>query len=507
MTDSKQTIFDRLVAHFREATLLQTAADTLEWDERTGMPIEAGEYRASQVTLLRGMVHSRRTDPQVGEWLSTLADWDLASDLETTVGTTIARMRHDYERDCRLPQQLVEALANATVRGQQAWDRARQADRFADFVPALQQIVALKREAAGCLAHDGQTLYEALLDEYEPGAKVADLKKMFSDLREQLVDLLQTLQDAPRKPPLEILQREYPLGTQRTFSRLVAERVGYDFQRGRLDETSHPFCTSLGPDDCRILTRYHENWFPAGLFGTLHEAGHGMYDQGLNREWYGLPPGSFVSLGIHESQSRLWENLVGRSKGFWDFFYPLLHEAFPVALEDVTREQFHFAVNSVQPSLIRVEADEATYNLHIIVRFELEQALLAGELEVSELPAAWNAQYEEVLGIKPATDAMGVLQDVHWSAGLIGYFPTYTLGNLYAAELYQAAERELGSLQQMFAEGEFVPLLRWLREKIHRHGRTFAPADLIRRATGVEPSGQPLIDSLRSRYLPLYGIS
>lgn len=498
--------FQKLVDHTRETSLLLATADALEWDERTGMPRAGGEFRADQVTLIRGMVHRRNTDALLGEWLDTLSEWESAADPHSDIGATVQRMREDFRRDCRLPQQLIESLARATVRGQQQWDAARGADNFALFLPSLQEIIGLKREAAAALALEGQTPYDALLDEYEPAARAGELGKVFADLRRELVQLIGQLRDAPRQPKLSILQREYPIDAQRQLSAMAAEAVGFDFDRGRLDETSHPFCTNLGPDDCRILTRYERNWLPGGLYGTLHEAGHGMYEQGLRSDWYGLPPGSFVSLGIHESQSRLWENLVGRSRAFWEFFFPRLRKYFPSVADDVSLDDFHHAVNAVRPSLIRVEADEATYNLHVIVRFELEQQLLDGSLDPKDLPGAWNDRYAADIGIAPPSDADGVLQDVHWSAGLVGYFPTYTLGNLYAAQLFEAAGNDLGDLDGMFAAGEFVPLLDWLRQHVHRHGRCFAPAELVERATGRPPESAPLIRSMRQRYAPLYGI-
>lgn len=505
MSNSFQQQFDNLLAHIRETTLLQTAADALEWDERTGMPICAGDYRAEQVTLLRGMVHKRRTDKYLGDQIDSLASWDQAADKTSDIGATVSRLREDFQRDSLLPQDLVEALSRATVRGQQIWDRARREDNYKIFEPALAEILNLKRRQAECLVKTGQTLYDALLDEYEPGAKTQDLKSIFSSLRDQLVELIKKTQQAPRQPDIDILRRRYPIEQQKLISRHAAELVGFDFKRGRLDETSHPFCTNLGPDDCRILTRYEENWFPGGLFGTLHEAGHGMYDQGLRTNWYGLPPGTFVSLGIHESQSRLWENLVGRSHSFWKHYFPKVKSAFPEALGDVTLEDFHFALNSVQPSLIRVEADEATYNLHVIVRFELEQALIAEEITTPDLPDAWNQRYQDVVGVVAPSAADGVLQDVHWSAGLIGYFPTYSLGNIYAAQLFDAANQQLGDLDSMFAEGQFGPLLEWLQTKVHRFGRNLDPADLIQQATGNPPSSEPLLRSLELRYSQLYG--
>jgi len=286
----------------------------------------------------------------------------------------------------------------------------------------------------------------------------------------------------------------------------VAEKIGFDFDRGRLDETSHPFCTTLGPNDCRILTRYDPHWIPSGLFGTLHEAGHGMYEQGLRADWFGLPPGAYVSLGIHESQSRLWENQVGRSRPFWQWLFGQTQQAFAPQLDDVSIDTFHFAVNAIKPSLIRVEADEATYNLHIIIRFDLERQLVEGTLSVDDLPDAWNSRYQSDLGVCPSSAAEGVLQDVHWSAGLFGYFPTYTLGNLAAAQLFDAAQKQIGDLDQMLMRGEFRPLLDWLRERIHYFGKCYSGAELVERATGSPLSADSLIAYLKSKLQPLYGI-
>ncbi|WP_153559445.1 carboxypeptidase M32 [Roseimaritima sediminicola] len=496
--------FSALRKHFHEVALLSSTADALEWDERTGLPSAAGQYRAAQVTLLRGMVHRRKTDPLVGEHLGHLADSPLAADPESDEGATVRRLQEDYRREQKLPVRLVEALAEATVLGQQKWDAARRADDFDAFLPALQQMLALKCEAADHLRASGQSRYDALMEEFEPGASTVEIAAVFAELRARLVPLVQAISEASRQPDVDLLRREFPIDQQRAFSRFAAQTIGFDFTRGRLDETSHPFCTSLGPDDSRILTRYEPNWFPTGLFGTLHEAGHGIYEQGLRADWYGLPPGSYVSLGIHESQSRLWENLVGRSLAFWRYLFPHAQQAFPSSLGDASLEQMHFAVNAVRPSLIRVEADEATYNLHVIIRFELEQQLVSGELAAEDLPEAWNARYREFLGVESPTAADGVLQDVHWSAGLFGYFPTYALGNLCAAQLFEAATDQLGDIDRAFADGDTGELLQWLRTRIHRPGRVFDPAELIQRATGKPLSSDPLIKSLTDRYTPLY---
>ncbi|MEX0824990.1 MAG: carboxypeptidase M32 [Pirellulaceae bacterium] len=502
MTD--QETFDWLRSHFCEIALLQSTADALEWDERTGMPSAAGSYRAEQVTLLRGMIHQRRIASRVGESLDALRQSELVADPSSDQASTIERLHEDYSRDVRLPQSLVESLARATVIGQQAWDAARKADEFAIFRPALETMIRLKRETASHLQNEDQSAYDALLHEFEPEASADRLRVVFAELREQLVPLVQEIAAATHQPDVRLMQRSFPVADQRCFSRFAAEKIGFDFERGRLDETSHPFCTNLGPDDCRILSRYEERWFPGGLFGTLHEAGHGLYEQGLRREWYGLPPGSFCSLGIHESQSRLWENLVGRSHAFWRFLFPHARKVFPTAFADATVDSVHFAVNAVRPSLIRVEADEATYNLHVIIRFELEQQLIGGELSVDDLPDAWDAAYQATLGVQAPSAADGVLQDVHWSAGLFGYFPTYTLGNIYAAQLFAAAEKEIGGLEDQFAQGSFGELLHWLREHVHHVGRRYRPEELIQQATGEATHSQALMASLRNRYEELY---
>ncbi|MCG8648509.1 MAG: carboxypeptidase M32 [Pirellulales bacterium] len=497
--------FESICQHARQAMLLHSTADALEWDERTGMPVAAGEYRAQQVATLRASVHRLRTDDAYGDDLQRLAEDVQDEDPHGDVSACVLGLLRDWRRDRKLPTDLVQKISVATVRGQQNWDTARQDDDYAMFRPALEDIVDLKREAGQRMAEGtDHSAYEALMDEYEPGAKVGQLQSMFDSVRTPLVDLIAAVREAPKQPAGEVLTKVFSMDSQRDFSHRVADSIGFDFERGRLDETSHPFCTTLGPHDCRILTRYDPHWLPAGLFGTMHEAGHGMYEQGLRTEWFGLPPGSYVSLGIHESQSRLWENQVGRSRSFWQWLYPQAQQTFTPELDDVSLETFYFAVNTVLPSLIRVEADEATYNLHIIIRFDLERQLIDGTLPLADLPEAWNNRYESDLGIRPPCDAQGVLQDVHWSAGLFGYFPTYTIGNLAAAQLFDAACKQLGDLDEAFSQGEFRPLLIWLREHVHYYGRCYSGAELVRRATGRELSADSLIRYLKGKLEPLY---
>jgi carboxypeptidase Taq len=325
-------------------------------------------------------------------------------------------------------------------------------------------------------------------------------------VREELVPLVKAIGESHKKAPVELLKRKFPIVAQESFGKEAAAKIGFNFKRGRLDVTHHPFCSGMGPHDCRLTTRYDEAFFPSGFFSILHEAGHGMYDQGQRPDQYGLPPGTYSSLGIHESQSRMWENLVGRSRAFWDYFYARAQVAFPQALSDVPASQFLFAINDVRPSLIRVEADEATYNLHIIVRFELEQALLSGDLPTADLPGAWTDNYEEYLGIRPPNDADGCLQDVHWSAGLIGYFPTYTLGNLYASQFFAAADKEIGGLIGAFAQGDFAGLLSWLRRQIHERGQCYTATELCQKITGKPLAHTDLIAHLRGKFGELYAL-
>ncbi len=500
-------LFLRAITQAREATLLQTVADTLEWDERTGMPKAGGEYRANQVSMLRGMVHRMRTDAWYGESLQTLADQLHDVEPQSDVARTVRGLFRDWNRNRLLPDDLVEKTSRATVIGQQRWDAARRSDDFAVFRDTLDEIIKLKREAGERIA-DGtdRSPYEALLDEYEPGARVERLNRVFRELRAPLVALIESLRDAPKQPDRTLLMRDYPIEAQRKLSRFVAQHVGFNFDAGRLDETSHPFCTTLGPNDVRILTRYEKNWLPSGLLGTLHEAGHGMYEQGMRPEWFGLPPGSYCSLGVHESQSRLWENQVGRSRAFWKWLLPEASSFLSPVLDGVSVDDFHFAINEVRPSLIRVEADEATYNLHIIIRFDLEQQLIDGQLPVDDLPEAWTTRYQSDLGISPPSDADGVLQDVHWSAGLIGYFPTYTLGNLASAQLYDAANHSLGGIPALLERGEFLPLLEWLRENVHRQGQYESGELLIEQASGKPLGASSLMGYLSEKLRRLYGL-
>lgn len=504
---NKTNQFEFVCDTAKQAALLTSAADTLEWDERTGMPSNAGEYRAEQVSCLRGLAHQRLTDNRYQDQLETLHQrLDLRTDSEYEV-ITVAQLYRDLQRNNKLSTDLVKKIASSTVRGQQLWDASRKSNQFSSFKPILNEIIQLKREV-GDLLSDGseKSRYESLLDEYEPNASIDQIDKLFAELRPPLVDLVQRIEASKKQPNPNLFRQDLPLDQQRRLSMGVAQAIGFDFDRGRLDETSHPFCTTLGPHDCRILTRYDSYDLGTGLFGTMHEAGHGMYEQGLNTEHFGLPLGSYTSLGIHESQSRMWENQVGRSYAFWQWVTPRLKDLFPSQYADVSAKELHFAANEVRPSLIRVEADEATYNLHIIIRYELEKQLIQGELDIDDLREAWNSRYQDDLGVTISQDRDGVLQDVHWSAGLFGYFPTYTIGNLIAAQLYSEAENSIDSLDEKISQGRFDDLLEWNRSRVHYHGRFKNSEEIVRHATGKSLSPNYLVSYLKNKLELLYEI-
>ena len=505
MPAAYEKTYEEMIRYARQTAQLGSIEALLEWDERVMMPADGGDHRASQLSLLAGMVHDRWTSAPFGGWLDELGESPLASDPISDTGATIRRLTRQYDKKVKLPKSLVEELARLQVISQRAWEQSRRDDDFPSFQPHLEKMIELKRQEADALGYK-QCRYDALLDDYEPEELTSNVRRVLASLRDALVPLVGDIAGSAQRPDTSILGRDFPLETQRRFGEQVAAELGFDFERGRLDVTAHPFCTTLGPHDCRLTTRSVPRDFSDSFFSILHEAGHGIYEQGLRDDDFGLPLGSAVSLGIHESQSRMWENLVGRSHTFWEHFYPQAQRAFAAALGDVTLDDFYFAVNEVRPSLIRTEADEVTYNLHVMVRFELEQALLEGDLPAGDLPGVWNEKYREYLGIDPPNAADGVLQDIHWSAGLFGYFPTYALGNLYAAQFFRQADSDLGGLEEQFRRGEFEPLLGWLQEKIHSQGERFTPAQLLERATGEPLSHDALIAQLRSKFGPLYGI-
>jgi carboxypeptidase Taq len=489
--------YAELVRLSREESVLSSCVDLLDWDQETYMPPAGTKHRSEQMALLAGLVHDRATDPRYEELLSAVEGSSLVADPESPEAVNVRELRRGYDRERRIPRRLVEEMARVTLRAAKAWAKARKENDFKSFAPWLDKVLALSREEADAVGYEG-TRYDALLDDYEPGMTAEAVSALFTRLRADLVPLVDDLRG--QDTAANVLDGTFDLERQRVLTDSTVAAIGFDFKGGRVDLAQHPFCTTLGRGDVRIGTRYFKNDVTRGIFACLHEAGHALYEQGLDAAHYGTPMGEAASIGVHESQSRLWENLVGRSEGFWLHFYPQVQSTFRDAFDDVSLETFRRSINRVEPHLIRVEADEVTYNLHVVIRFELERALLDGDLTVADLPGAWNELYHRYLGITPTDDRTGCLQDIHWAEGLIGYFPTYTLGNVYAAQIFAAAERAIGPLEDAFAAGEFGELRRWLGENIHRHGMRYRAPELISRVTGTAPDPQALIANLATRY-------
>ncbi|NQU42979.1 carboxypeptidase M32, partial [bacterium] len=410
----------------------------------------------------------------------------------------------DYRRATRIPERLVREMSVAQSNAVAVWTQAREANDFARFQPHLERLLDLKREEADCLKEEGQTRYDALLDGYERGMTGDAIETLFAGLRDAIAPLVQQIADSPRPPDLTVLGRSFGVQAQWDFGMEVLGAMGFDFDRGRQDKSAHPFTTGLHPSDVRITTRLSAKNLASSIFSTIHEGGHALYEQGLREEDWGTPLGSTVSLGINESQSRMWENLVGRGLSFWTHFFPKLRSYFPIELQSVDLETFYRAINHVRPSLIRVEADEATYSLHIILRFELERALLDGDLAAADLPEAWGEKMQEYLGIVPTDDKDGCMQDIHWAWGLVGYFPTYALGNLYSAQFFDKARRDIGDLDDHIARGNLGVLTEWLRENIHRRGHRLLAPELVEAVTGEPLRTEPFLDYLKAKYSDLY---
>lgn len=494
--------YPELMARIIDVGRLQSMEALLDWDQETQMPKGGAKARAEQTALIAGLAHEQLINAQTWK----LLDHAQADDDDYVAQTNIRETRRNLQRASKLPTELVKKIALTSSLAKNAWIEAREKNNYSLFAPLLHELIDLKKQVADRIGYETEP-YDALLDEFEPGAKTNEVEKLFAILREKTVALLAKLMDSTHKPDSSILQRRYPQADQVALCRTMAEAVGFNFNAGRADVSVHPFCTTIGgPGDVRITTRYLENFLPTALFGTLHEAGHGLYEQGLLHEHAFTPMGTAVSLGVHESQSRMWENMVGRKKEFWMFHYKNLQTLFPDALFEVSEEAFYAAINTVTPSLIRVEADELTYNLHIILRFEIERALLTDSISVKDLPAVWNEKMTQMLGVTPANDAEGCLQDIHWSMGAFGYFPTYALGNLYAAQLFEQAQQDIPDLEDCIAENDHQPLLTWLRENIHQHGQRFGADELIERVTQKPLTIEPFMNYLTEKFSAVYEI-
>ncbi|HET7478598.1 MAG TPA: carboxypeptidase M32 [Rubrobacteraceae bacterium] len=494
--DPLQLLNDRL------ATIsdISAAAAVLNWDQQTYMPEGGVQGRAEQLSTLSRIAHEMLASDETGELLDSAGEPEPGSEDAATIRLT----RREYERATKLPSRLVAELSRARALAEPAWARARAESDWSAFAPHLEKIIPLTLETAEALGYEDHP-YDALLDIYEPGARKAPLAKMFEELKTGLVPMIHDIGSAAAEDRSAPLFGEFDEAKQEEFGKAVISDFGYDWSRGRQDRAVHPFCINFGgPGDVRITTRFDNGWLSPALFATFHEAGHAMYEQGVDPAYTRTALSGGTSMGIHESQSRLWENLVGRSRSFWSHYYPKLRETFPASLGETSLEAFYRAINDSRPSEIRVEADELTYNLHILLRFELEVALLEESISVEDIPAAWNAKMEEYLGLTPKTDAMGALQDVHWSAGLFGYFPTYTIGNVLSVQFFDTAVKERPEIPDGIERGEFDVLREWLRENIHRHGSRYDPEDLVERVTGRPLETGPYLRYLREKFGELY---
>jgi carboxypeptidase Taq len=484
-------------------THLQTVSALVSWDQKVMAPKKGRMLFSKASSTLETEIFKLLVSKEMGEYLSELSSTALQLDNETTARVRVRKQTFDKYN--KIPTDLFQEYSTLTAEANQIWEEARANNDFQHYLPYLEKIVEMKRSFAHLYGYEGHP-YNALLDEFEPGLTVEQLDPLFAQLRKVSVDLLEKIKNSSVKTPEEIFEQSYDIAAQKKFNEYLLPKLGFDMNGGRLDETTHPFAQSMNTGDVRITTRYLEKNVRSAIFGTIHEAGHGMYEQNINTNYEGTSLRNGTSFGIHESQSRFLENMVGRSKEFWSFFFPTLQSNFPSQLNEVTLDEFYRAINTVKPTFIRVEADELTYNLHIMIRYEIEKQLISGELQVKDLPDVWNSKMEEYLGIIPTSDREGVLQDVHWSFGGLGYFPSYTLGNLYAAQILHTIKQEMPEFDQAIECGRLNEINDWLKVKIHQFGSLYTANELIVKITGEELNAKYLMDYLTSKYSEIYNL-
>lgn len=479
---------------------LHSASAIFDWDQQCFMPPGGAEARSHHTSILGRMAHEMLASDETARLIESAQ----VAVAPGSVDEAMVRVtKRNYDLATKIPSSLVAEKLRLSAIAHEDWVKARANNDFVSFAPTLEKMFEICRQEAEHLGYSNH-IYDALLDQYEEGATKIDASAMFETVRGPLVSLVKEVAEKGRKIDNGFLTGDWPIEKQREFTELIVKAIGFDFDRGRQDTAPHPFCSGWSVNDIRLTTRF-QPFLSSAVFGSLHEAGHGMYEQGSPAEWDRTPLAGGVSLGVHESQSRFWENIVGRSHEFWECFYGDLQKAFP-SLGSVSLDDFHRAVNKVEPSLIRVEADEVTYNLHILVRFELECALLEGSVKVSELPDAWNAKYRDYLGVTPSTDKDGCLQDVHWSAGLVGYFPTYSMGNLLSYQFLAKMNAEIGDQKSAWAQGQFGQTLTWLQERIYRQGQRYTPRDLVMQVTGKPMGADDYLAGISAKYRSIYGI-
>jgi len=502
--------YKKLMEKVKDLYVFRSAESVVHWDMETMMPPKGINLRSQQLAILSRIEHKMSTDPEIGKLLEEILRHPEYDKLDAAQKRNVYLIKKDYDEQTKLPEELVAEIAKQKAMTVDIWKKAKASKNFAMFKPELEKLVELQKKAAEILMEvkETETPYDALIDIYEPKMTAKTIAKVFDKLREGLVSILIKCEAAQKQPDMRILRRKVPIDVQRQIAKALSEAVGYDVKSreagGRIDETEHPFTTGYY-DDVRITTHYYEDNFTSSIFSVLHEVGHAIYDQNLNQEWIYQPVGSSCSSGFHESQSRFVENIIGRSREFWTYFLPKLKEITGNVLADEELDPFVHAINQVKPSKIRIEADEVTYGLHIIIRFNIESNLFADKITVKELPEIWNQKYNEYLGIKIENDAEGVMQDTHWASGLYGYFPSYALGNIYSGQILATIEKDLPYWKKQLVKGNFNQVKQWLVRNVHNCGNLYDPADLIKKITGNELNVKPYLDHLRKKYSELYG--
>ncbi len=508
--DKLTSIYGKLMEKAKEITTLESITSIINWDMETKMPPKGITLRSQQLAMLSQIGHKMSTNPEIGTLLERIKKYPKYDTLDMIQKRNVYLIKKNYDEQTKLPEKLVVETARQQAIAIDTWKKAKAAKNFPKFKPELEKLVKLRKEAAEILmkVKETATPYDALIDIFEPKMTAEMITKIFNGLKKGLISIIKKCETAPKKSDTSFLKRKVPIDVQRKISNSLVKFIDYDVESkkagGRIDETEHPFTTGYY-DDVRVTTHYYEDKLASSLFSVLHEGGHAIYEQNLNPKWIFQPVGTGCSYGIHESQSRFVENMVGRSREFWIYYFPKLKELTGNTFSDIDLDTFVFAINQVKPSKIRVEADEVTYCLHIIIRFEIERELMADKIKVSELPGIWNQKYMDYLGVKIENDSEGVMQDTHWASGYYGYFPTYALGNIYSGQIVVRMEKDIPDWKDQIAEGNFHNVKQWLIENIYSHGNLYDPADLIKKVSREEINVKYYLDYLNDKYSKLYG--
>ena len=496
--------YEQLLSIFRELQIIEQISMLLGWDNQVVMPPKGVEQRGDQMAFISKLQHERATDPQIGELLREIKESSEYENFTYEEKRNIYLMQREYDRVTKIPPEFIAEFTKQQVITHEIWKKARQENNYEEYKPYLKKILDMGKQFANYLNPDLHP-YDVMLDYFEPGMNREKYNRIFTPLKEALVPLIKKCLESNKQPKIEILNRNCPIEIQKKLSLDVIPLINYDLERGRLDEAAHPFTTG-NYDDVRITTRYLENYFPSSFFATMHESGHACYDQNLKKEWRYQPIGNYCSMGIHEANSRFYENIIGRSIEFWKFYFNRFKEITGTLFEDVELDDFVHAINNVQPSAIRVEADELTYNLHIILRYELERDLMEGKVTVDELPEVWNQKMKELLDYEVKNDAEGVLQDIHWSSGMVGYFPTYSMGNIYGAQFLHKLSKDIPNWREEVEKGNIKIMTDWMKKNVQEKGNLYDPAELVKEVTGEEPNPEYLVKYLTEKYSKLFNL-